>query len=262
MRMTGSISCCRKRTYGPLLPPGVLSQRRSPNRSFVRSGAGCRPSICGWRSSCVGVCLLTECTLWPPLGSPNKNSMLCFLTGLPGAATRIRTKKKLIGLSWTCTQRSPSMVGAMQRLDVILQRSERAVGLWLPAPTKALSDKEAEAHSDVDAFMEHCAKRWQTREGTYQLKRRRLKPDVRDPPEDGSADVDMADIWTLDGLEDYYMVEENLWGAERGAFCFTLSHLVLRFSLVVVLLLVFVGWCAFGFCFSCCFLVFQGKICI
>ena len=44
------------------------------------------------------------------------------------------------------------------------------------------------------AFMEHSAKRWQTREGTYQLKRRRLKPDVRDPPEDGSADVDIADI--------------------------------------------------------------------
>ena len=31
-------------------------------------------------------------------------------------------------------------------------------------------------------------------EGTYQLKRRRLKPDVRDLPEDPSADVDMADI--------------------------------------------------------------------
>ena len=59
---------------------------------------------------------------------------------------------------------------------------------------KDLFGKEAEAHSEVDAFMERCAKRWQTREGTYQLKRRRLKPDVRDPPEDISADVDMADI--------------------------------------------------------------------
>ena len=59
---------------------------------------------------------------------------------------------------------------------------------------KALSGKEAEAQSEEDAFVEHCAKRWQTREGTYQLKRRRLKPDVRDPPEDISADVDMADI--------------------------------------------------------------------
>ena len=32
---------------------------------------------------------------------------------------------------------------------------------------KALSDKEAAAQSEVDAFMENCAKRWQTREGTY-----------------------------------------------------------------------------------------------
>ena len=37
--------------------------------------------------------------------------------------------------------------------------------------------------------MEHCAKRRQIREGTYQLKRRRLKPDVIDPPENRSADV-------------------------------------------------------------------------
>ena len=59
---------------------------------------------------------------------------------------------------------------------------------------KAFSGKEAEAQSELDAFMEHCAKRWQTKEGTYQLKRRRLKPDVRDPPEVGGADVDMADI--------------------------------------------------------------------
>ena len=58
----------------------------------------------------------------------------------------------------------------------------------------ALSDKEAVAQSEVDAFMENCAKRWQTREGTYQLKRRRLKPDVRDSPEYPGADIDMADI--------------------------------------------------------------------
>ena len=29
---------------------------------------------------------------------------------------------------------------------------------------KALSDKEAVAQSEVDAFMENCAKRWQTRD--------------------------------------------------------------------------------------------------
>ena len=59
---------------------------------------------------------------------------------------------------------------------------------------KAFTAKEAEAQSELNAFMEHCAKRWQTKEGTYQLKRRRLKPDVRDLLEDEGADVDMADI--------------------------------------------------------------------
>ena len=192
MRMTGSISCCRKRIYGPLLQPGVLSLRRSPNRSFVRSGAGCRPSICGWRSSCGGVCLLTECTPRPPLGSPKGNSMLCFLTGLPGAATRIRMKKK--------AYRGPAIKEVQAWWGQCKEWMSHFKGQSAPlvfdfkSLLKALSGEEAEAHSDVDAFMEHCAKRWQTREGTYQLKRRRLKPDVRDPPEDRSADVDMADI--------------------------------------------------------------------
>ena len=78
------------------LQPGVLSLKRSPHRSLVESGAGCRPSICGWRSSCGGGCWLTECTPRLPLGSPKKNLMLCFLTGLPSATTQIRMKKNHI----------------------------------------------------------------------------------------------------------------------------------------------------------------------
>jgi len=55
--------------------------------------------------------------------------------------------------------------------------------------------KEEVARAEVETFMEYCAKRWQTKEGTSQLKRRRLLPDVRDPPpEQGKADVDMTDI--------------------------------------------------------------------
>ena len=38
--------------------------------------------------------------------------------------------------------------------------------------------------------MENCAKRWQTREGTYQLR----LPDVRDLPEYPGTDIDMEDI--------------------------------------------------------------------
>ena len=58
----------------------------------------------------------------------------------------------------------------------------------------AFRGKEEDARVEVDAYMEYCAKRWQTREGTYQLKRRRLLPDVRDPPEREDAEVDMTDI--------------------------------------------------------------------
>jgi len=58
----------------------------------------------------------------------------------------------------------------------------------------AFRGKEEDARTEVEAYMEYCAKRWQTREGTYQLKRRRLLPDVRDPSEQGDAAVDMKDI--------------------------------------------------------------------
>ena len=75
---------------------GRLSLRKSPNRTLVKSGAGCRPSICGWRSSCGGGCLLTVCTPKPLQGNPKKNSMLCFLTGPPGTTTRTFMKKKHI----------------------------------------------------------------------------------------------------------------------------------------------------------------------
>ena len=58
---------------------------------------------------------------------------------------------------------------------------------------KALSAKDTAAQLEVDNFMENCAKRWQTKDGTYRLKRRRL-PDVRDSPGYLGADIDMADI--------------------------------------------------------------------
>ena len=64
---------------------------------------------------------------------------------------------------------------------------------------QVLRGKEEVARGEVETFMEHCAKRWQTKEGTYQLKRRRLLPDVRDPPEQEKADVDMMDISKLHG---------------------------------------------------------------
>ena len=192
MRMTGSTSCCRKRTSGRPLQPGVLSLKRSPHRSLVESGAGYRPSICGWRSSCVGGVLADRMyTRAPTRKSKEELEALLF----DRAAKRNHTNPY---------EEKPYRGAAIKEVQAWWKQCKE----WMAhfkgqtAPLvfdfksllKALSDKEAEAHSEVDAFMEHCAKRWQTREGTYQLKRRRLKPDVRDPPEDVSADVDMADI--------------------------------------------------------------------
>ena len=76
----------------------------------------------------------------------------------------------------------------------------------------AFRGKEEDARVEVDAYMDYCAKRWQTREGTYQLKRRRLLPDVRDPPEQGDAEVDMTDIcsYTWMAWRTHFMVEEML----------------------------------------------------
>eukprot|EP00434_Breviolum_minutum_P011485 symbB.v1.2.010124.t1/scaffold618.1/size180184/1 len=68
-------------------------------------------------------------------------------------------------------------VARRNRTDSYDEKKYRGAGL-----KEALSDKETVAQSEVDAFMENCAKRWQTRESTPQLKRRRL-PDVRDSPE-------------------------------------------------------------------------------
>ena len=50
MRMTGSISCCHKRTYGPPLQPGVLSQRR---RAAQAAG---QASVDGGQAAVAGAC--------------------------------------------------------------------------------------------------------------------------------------------------------------------------------------------------------------
>ena len=143
----------------------------------IRTGAGCRPSICGWWSNYGGGCLLTECTSKPPLG---RLDALLF----DRAARRNRTdpyeEKKYRGAGIKEVQ--AWWKKCQDWMSHFKEQSEPFVYDFKKL-LKALSDKEAVAQSEVDAFMENCAKRWQTREGTYQRKRRRLKPDVRDSPE-------------------------------------------------------------------------------
>ena len=45
---------------------------------------------------------------------------------------------------------------------------------------RAFRNKDQEARAEIIEYMKYCAKRWQTREGRYQIKRQRVLPDVRD----------------------------------------------------------------------------------
>ena len=143
-------------------------------------------------------------------------------------------------------------------------RSSWAGMCWLTGCTQrprlgslqAFRGKEEDARAEVEAYMEYCAKRWQTREGTYQLKRRRLLPDVRDPPEQGNAGVDMKDIWTLHGWNGWLLHGGR--DAMRGWEGRDMFHpfLFCEFSLAV---LVGVGLCCV--CLFVCFvLVLPVKI--
>jgi len=114
---------------------------------------------------------------------------------------------------------------------------------------RAFKGKDENAHA-VLTYMDYCAKRWQTREGTYQLKRRRLLPDVRDPPEQGDEEVDMTDIWstTWRAWITYYKVEEMIWEAMGGA---QVSPLLRGFSPALFVCLVVYFGLFFGFVFGC-----------
>lgn len=58
---------------------------------------------------------------------------------------------------------------------------------------RAFRNKDQEARAEINEYMKYCAKRWQTREGRYQIKRQRLLPDVRDEEEPRNDDVSMRD---------------------------------------------------------------------
>ena len=85
--------------------------------------------------------------------------------------------------------------GASRQKNAVAYKDQRAaLVLDIKGFVRAFRGKDEHARAEIDTYMDYCAKRWQTREGTYQLKRRRLLPDVRDPPEQGDEEVDMTDI--------------------------------------------------------------------
>ena len=82
---------------------------------------------------------------------------LCFLTGLPSATTRIRMKKNHI----VVLQSKKSKPGGNNAKSG-WHTSKDKMRRW-SSTSRAFSRhylvRKAEAQSEVDAFMEHCAKR-------------------------------------------------------------------------------------------------------
>ena len=88
---------------------------------------------------------------WPPQGSPTKNSTPAFDRAARPSHTNPYEEKPYRG---PALKESPSSVPGVFDFQSLL---------------KALSDKQAESESDRDAFMEHCAKRWQTEKALINL---------------------------------------------------------------------------------------------
>ena len=225
-QMTGLTSCCHKGTYGPpLLPRGLRLQAKHL-----------------WVEVKLSWNVLSDRMYTIPTGKWREQLYeVLFNKAARGKPQSLWRES----IPWTCPQRSPGMVGAQCQAWMLYYKCQCAP---LAPDIKSLlhAFRQGRGYScGVDAYFDHCGKRWQTREGTYELKRRRLLPDVRDPPEQEDAAVDMNGHLTLymDGMEDYFMVEEMIWGDERGASCFTLFC---ESSLAVFCLLVF-----FGVCFVC-----------
>ena len=109
-------------------------------------------------------------------GSHVNNLMHCYSTRLLGAATRIPMRKNYRGPGLTAVQTWWEQCKEWMEYF----KGQSAPGVPdLQSRLQVLRGKEEVARAEVETFMEHCAKRWQTKEGTYQLKRRRLLPDVR-----------------------------------------------------------------------------------
>ena len=192
MRMTGSTSCYPRRTCGLPSQHGVQLRRNSLLRYSAKSGEGCRPSQHLWMVVNLKWGVSVDRMYVKALTGKSKEGWrLCSLTGLPDAtAQTLMMKRSIVGLDserfkhggkhvkigWDATKRTGNRSSMTSR------------SCWRHYLTRKQLHSQKWIHS-----WRIAAKRWQTREGTYQLKRRRL-PDVRDLPEYSGTDIDMEDI--------------------------------------------------------------------
>ena len=156
-------------------------------------------------------------------------------------------------------QRNPYEEKAYSGPDYHVVRGRAPEVLDINGFIRAFRGKDENAHAVIDTYMDY----WQTREGTYQLKRRRLLPDVRDPPEQGDEEVDMKDIWSTTWRHGWHTTRwkrwyERLWGARRfHHFCEDFHRLLLCGWWFLLCCSCFVSW---FFCFPAGDFFFAGAV--
>ena len=203
---------CRKGTYGPPLLPRGLPQRWLPKRPFVKNGADCRPSIFGWRSSWAGMCWPTGCTQWPLLGSHE----LLFNRAARGSQRNPYEEKAYRGHAhrevqawWEQCQEwmlyYKCQCAPLVRLSACIPGQGRGCSCWgwciYGILRKEVANKRGHLPAQATTSLAGCERpAWA----------RRCRSG-----HDGHL------ILYMDGMEDYFIVEEMLWGAEKGASSFT-----------------------------------------
>ena len=147
------------------------------------------------------------------------------------------------------TQRSLGMVGAMPRVDAVLQMPMCTTG---PGHKKlsACLPGQGRGCSCCGWCVYGLFRKAVVDKRGHLPGQRTTTLDVRDRPEQENAEMDGR---TSDLMEDYFMVEEMLWRAERGAICFTFFLRVFtgRFCVCCVLCyFCFFSWAGPRYAFS------------
>ena len=252
--MTGLTSCCRKRTYGPPLQPGGTLTEEISEQTFRKERRLQAKHL--WMEVKLSWHVLAD-RMYTSAPTGKSREQLTVCTAFRQGCHDL----KAVQVWWEqCKEWMPYFKGQSAPLVQDLQ------GLL-----QAFRGKEEVARTEVETFMEHCAKRWQTKEGTYQLKRRRLLPDVRDPP----AWARKCRRWH----EGHLKITRMAWrittwwkrcyeGLRGARFVSPLSHIFCEFSqdvvgfcclFVCLLVLCVVLW--FGCCGSFLFGCFLWKFC-
>ena len=247
LQMTGLTSCCRKRTYGPPLLPGGLLQRRLPKRPFRKERRRLQAKHL-WMEVKLSWNVLADRMYTVALSGKSREQLyaLLFNKAARGSQKNPYEEKAYRGPAHKAVQ---AWWEQCQEWMLYYKCQCAPLVQDFKGFLHAFRGKEEDARAEVEAYMEYCAKRWQTREGTYQLKRRRLLPDVRDPPEQEDAEVDMKDIWSLHGWHGWLLHGGR--DAMRGWVGRDLFHLFCEFSMpfwwvlgcVVFVCLFALFWC-------------------